>query len=149
MPNICVCLCLGFRLESLKPEPERDSQQKPPPPSIYLVVHLRGKMASVAPSRLAALTRLRCSVFGTSYNPTSQRTGAKYLRRRLQGPSMLKYYPLEASFAALNRANPEWKLIDQDEQQRLQDIEDRKKRGKGTPKKSTAKGDSRRTQRKR
>ncbi|KAH9017664.1 hypothetical protein EDB84DRAFT_680629 [Lactarius hengduanensis] len=51
------------------------------------------KMASVAPSRLAALARLRSVIFQTSYNPTSQRTGAKYLKRRLRGPSMMDYYP--------------------------------------------------------
>ncbi|KAI0062153.1 hypothetical protein BV25DRAFT_1916427 [Artomyces pyxidatus] len=106
-------------------------------------------MTCITPSRIAALTRLRSSIFQTSYNPTSMRTGAKYLRRRLQGPSMMQYYPLEVDFAALNRANPGWNLIDRDEQQRLQDIEDRKKRGKGTPTKAKNKGEGRRAQRKR
>ncbi|THH21459.1 hypothetical protein EW146_g102 [Bondarzewia mesenterica] len=106
-------------------------------------------MASVAPSRLAALTRLRCSIFQASYNPTSQRTGAKYLRRRLQGPSMMQYYPQQVSFAALNHENPGWNLVDPVEQQRFQDVEDRKIRGKGAPKKAKNKGESRRANRKR
>ncbi|KAH0584626.1 hypothetical protein H2248_010159 [Termitomyces sp. 'cryptogamus'] len=101
------------------------------------------------PSQLKALTRLRCAVFQTSYNPTSMRTGAKYLRARLRGPSMLKYYPPVINIAQLARKYPELELVDEDEEQRLQDIEDRKKRGKGAPKKAKTKADSRRTQRKR
>ena len=125
-------------------------------------------MAAVIPSRLAALTRLRCSIFGTSYNPTSIRTGAKYFRARLRGPSMVKYYPPEIRISSLARQYPELELVDEDEEQRLQDVEDKKRRGKGPPKKAKTKGtyilhrsawsrkryslpsaDSRRTQRKR
>ncbi|OCH86186.1 hypothetical protein OBBRIDRAFT_821186 [Obba rivulosa] len=102
-----------------------------------------------APSRLAALTRLRCSIFQTSYNPTSVRTGAKYLRARLRGPSMLKYYPTELSVAKFNAfAQGEWTMIDADEIQREKDVEDKKKRGKGAPKKAKRKEDSRRLKRK-
>lgn len=99
-------------------------------------------MASVAPSRLAALARLRCSIFQTSFNPTSMRTGAKYLRKRLVGPSMLNYYPREVSIAKLNSWNPGWDLVDLKEQQRVQDVDAKKKRGKGTPKKAKTKGTS-------
>ncbi|KAG5350766.1 hypothetical protein C0989_009356 [Termitomyces sp. Mn162] len=77
------------------------------------------------------------------------RTGAKYLRARLRGPSMLKYYPPVINIAQLARKYPELELVDEDEEQRLQDIEDRKKRGKGAPKKAKTEADSRRTQRKR
>lgn len=97
-------------------------------------------MASIAPSRLAALIKTRCTVFQTSYNPTSARTGAKYLRARLRGPSMMNYYPPTLSFASIIREFPEMELVDVAEQQRLQDIEDRKKRGKGAPKKAKSKG---------
>ncbi|KAF5387018.1 hypothetical protein D9615_002047 [Tricholomella constricta] len=106
-------------------------------------------MAAVIPSRLTTLTRLRCSIFQTSYNPTSARTGAKYLRARLRGPSMVKYYPTVINIAQLARKYPALELVDEDEEQRLQDIEDRKKRGKGAPKKAKSKADSRRNQRKR
>ncbi|RDB19315.1 Mitochondrial 37S ribosomal protein S27 [Hypsizygus marmoreus] len=106
-------------------------------------------MAAVMPSRLAALTRLRCSIFQTSYNPTGVRTGAKYLRARLRGPSMLKYYPPEINLAQIARKYPELEIVDEVEEQRLQDVEDRKKRGKGAPKKAKTKADSRRNQRKR
>ena len=97
-------------------------------------------MASIAPSRLAALVKTRCTVFQTSYNPTSVRTGAKYLRARLRGPSMLNYYPPTLSLASIIREFPELELVDAAEQQRLQDVEDRKKRGKGAPKKAKSKG---------
>lgn len=94
------------------------------------------------PSRLAALTRLRCQVFQTSYNPTSMRTGAKYLKRRLRGPSMLEYYPEQPDIAALIRQFPDEGLRNTAEETRLQDIIDKKARGKGTPKKAKTKGES-------
>ena len=97
-------------------------------------------MASIAPSRLAALAKTRCTVFQTSYNPTSVRTGAKYLRARLRGPSMMNYYPPTLSLSSIIRQFPEMELVDATEQQRLQDVEDRKKRGKGAPKKAKSKG---------
>ncbi|KAK1220989.1 mitochondral 37S ribosomal protein S27 [Marasmius sp. AFHP31] len=104
-------------------------------------------MASVAPSRLAKLTKLRCSIFQTVYNPTGIRTGAKYLRARLRGPSMIHYYPPVLDYARVMRQYPELELIDEDEEQRLQDVEDKKKRGKGAPKKAKTKADGRRQQR--
>ena len=98
------------------------------------------KMASVAPSRLAALTRLRSVVFQTSYNPTSQRTGAKYLKRRLRGPAMVDYYPEQLSISLLNKQFEGLNLVDEAEEQRLQDVADKKKRGKGAPKKAKSAG---------
>ncbi|KAH9958516.1 mitochondrial ribosomal subunit S27-domain-containing protein [Lactifluus volemus] len=106
-------------------------------------------MALVAPSRLAVLTRLRSVIFQTSYNPTSQRTGAKYLKRRLRGPSMNDYYPYQLSISAINKEFKGLDLVDEDEEQRLQDVADKKKRGKGAPKKAKSAADSRRTQRRR
>ena len=97
-------------------------------------------MASAAPSRLAALARLRSVIFQTSYNPTSQRTGAKYLKRRLRGPSMNDYYPHQLSISAINKEFQGLDLIDEDEEQRLQDVADKKKRGKGAPKKAKSAG---------
>ncbi|KAG8709452.1 hypothetical protein FRC08_018325 [Ceratobasidium sp. 394] len=107
----------------------------------------------VAPSRnrIQDLIRLRCSIFGTSYNPTSIRTGAKYLRARLKGPSMLRYYPEPLSFKQINNMFPkgELDLPDYDEWQRLIDVGNRKARGKGTPKKAKTPADSRRLAKKR
>ena len=97
--------------------------------------------AVIRPSQLAALTRTRCSIFQTAYNPTSARTGAKYLRARLRGPSMVKYYPPEANIAKVIRQWPELEMRNYAEEERLQDVEDRKKRGKGAPKKAKEKGE--------
>lgn len=96
--------------------------------------------AAIRPMRLAALTRSRCSIFQTAYNPTSARTGAKYLRARLRGPSMVKYYTPEANIAQIMRQWPELEMINFAEEGRLQDVEDKKKRGKGAPKKAKEKG---------
>lgn len=90
----------------------------------------------VSKLRLAALTKLRCEIFQTTYNPTSYRTGAKYLRRRLRGPSMLGYYPPEFNFAKILRTHKELEMIDEDEEERLVDVAERRKRGKGPPKKA-------------
>ena len=53
---------------------------------------------------------------------------------------MINYYPEVISIAAMKKNNPGWEIQDEDEIQRLQDIEDKKKRGKGAPKKAKSKG---------
>lgn len=97
-------------------------------------------MAALAPGRLAALTRMRCEIFQTTYNPTSVRTGAKYLRARLRGPSMVKYYPEQLTVATFNRMPGDFRIQDWDEYERLGDVEEKKRRGKGVPKKAKTKG---------
>lgn len=97
-------------------------------------------MAAVAPARLAALTRLRCEVFQTAYNPTSVRTGAKYLRAHLRGPAMIQYYPDELTVAKFNRMPGNFKVQDWQEYQRLADVEEKKRRGKGAPRKAKTPG---------
>ncbi|KIK96674.1 hypothetical protein PAXRUDRAFT_137973 [Paxillus rubicundulus Ve08.2h10] len=107
--------------------------------------------AAVTSGRLTALTKTRCSIFQTAYNPTSARTGAKYLRARLRGPSMVKYYPqdIDLSMSKLAKQWPELELVNFAEAQRLRDVEAKKARGKGVPTKAKDKTQSRRTQRKR
>lgn len=100
----------------------------------FLFLHII--MATIAASRIAALNRLRCSIFQTSYNPESIRTGAKYLRARLKGPSLINYYPEEVNMSTFGKGFPDVGFVDLDEEQRLQDIIDKKKRGKGTPRKA-------------
>ncbi|OSD02132.1 hypothetical protein PYCCODRAFT_1390760 [Trametes coccinea BRFM310] len=106
-------------------------------------------MAAVAPARLAALNRLRCEIFQTAYNPTSVRTGAKYLRARLRGPSMIRYYPDQLTVAQFNRMPGDFKIQNWEEYQRLADVEEKKRRGKGVPKKAKSPAESRRMSRKR
>lgn len=92
----------------------------------------------VAPSSSAvsSLKALQAKVFGTSYNPTHARTGAKYLRARLQGPSMLGYYPPTVNFRAIEKLAPGLgRLQDVREIQREKDVERKKMLGKGPPKK--------------
>ena len=96
--------------------------------------------AFIPPSRLSLLTKLRCAIFQTSYNPTSARTGAKYLKRRLRGPSMVSYYPEEFNISKIVKSYPELEMVDEDEVERFADVADRRRRGKGAPKKAKTKG---------
>lgn len=96
--------------------------------------------AFIQPSRLAALKQLQCSIFQTSYNPNSLRTGAKYLRARLRGPSMMAYYPQSFDIAQITRRYSELEMVNEDEEERFQDVLDRKRRGKGAPKKAKSAG---------
>ncbi|KAI5477935.1 hypothetical protein MNV49_005724 [Pseudohyphozyma bogoriensis] len=90
-------------------------------------------------SRLLALTKLRTQIFGTTFNPANLRIGSKVLKARLRGPSMLQYYgPRLTGFASLNAQIPDLALVDPLEEQRLIDLETRRKRGKVTPKKGNS-----------
>jgi hypothetical protein len=107
--------------------------------------------------RLLELQKLRCEIFQTSYNPSSRRTGAKYLRARLRGPSIVQYYPPRLSVSRLNKivahendffvkAHPDGVepvfLPDEVEEQRLADVASLKARGKGKPRKAKKEGQS-------
>lgn len=52
------------------------------------------------------LSSLRSPIFNTSHNPTNARTGAKYLKRRLKGPSAINYYPTPINLKKMNSKNP-------------------------------------------
>lgn len=94
--------------------------------------------AVVTPSRLTALVQARCAIFKTAYNPTSTRTGAKYFRARLRGPSMVNYYPqdIDLSMSKFAKEWPELELVNFAEAQRLWDVDMKKARGKGAPTKA-------------
>ena len=95
----------------------------------------------IDPARLQALKQLQCSIFSTTYNPTNARNGAKYLKGRLRGPSMVQYYPPRITFKDIEKMlGGEFGVTDLAEQQRLDDVEARKRRGKGAPKKAKTKG---------
>jgi len=87
-----------------------------------------------------ALRKVQCSIFSTTFNPTSARTGAKYLKGRLRGPSMVEYYPRTLSFKDINKSYPELNLVDEEEETRILDLMARKARGKGPPPKAKKKG---------
>jgi small subunit ribosomal protein S33 len=116
----------------------------------HLAKPLRAKMRP--PSQvLRAIAEAQSKVFSTTPPPPigqeSLRTGAKYLRKGLVGPSMLKYYPpilnlrsfapMFPELATYNEETGKMKTVLQDskEVQRLLDVERRKAMGKGPPKK--------------
>ncbi|KAF9530048.1 mitochondrial ribosomal subunit S27-domain-containing protein [Crepidotus variabilis] len=105
--------------------------------------------AFMQPSRLATLKQLQCNIFQTSYNPQSLRTGAKYFRARLRGPSMMAYYPKTFDIAQITRQYRDLEIVNEDEEERFQDVLERKRRGKGAPKKAKSAADSRRLGKKR
>lgn len=53
---------------------------------------------------------------------------------------MVKYYPQIPSIATIAKQYPQLGIVNKPETQRFQDIEDRKKRGKGAPKKAKTAG---------
>ena len=53
---------------------------------------------------------------------------------------MVDYYPQKLSFKQLSDAMPDVRLVNFEEEQRLFDVSERKKRGKGAPKKAKSKG---------
>jgi len=60
---------------------------------------------------------------------------------------MVKYYPKVPNFSQLIKQNLEIGWTNEEAKVRLQDIEDRKARGKGAPKKAKSEDDSRRKNR--
>jgi hypothetical protein len=53
---------------------------------------------------------------------------------------MIDYYPHQLSISAINKEFQGLDLIDEDEEQRLQDVADKEKRGKGAPRKAKSAG---------
>ncbi|KAF8311571.1 hypothetical protein DL93DRAFT_2083017 [Clavulina sp. PMI_390] len=113
--------------------------------------------------RMLQLLQTRSEIFQTAFNPKSLRTGAKYLRARLRGPSMVQYYPPRLSiprvngiiannaslFRSLDPAGMEpVYFTDEVEEQRLADVAALQFRGKGKPKKARTPEESRRAKKK-
>ncbi|KAI9219620.1 mitochondrial ribosomal subunit S27-domain-containing protein [Blastocladiella britannica] len=99
-------------------------------------------MASTLGAKVRALNALSCSVFQTVHNPTHARTGLRVLRDRLAGPQLTSYYPAEElNLTRLNAAlKPTGiKLVDFEDQLRLDKIKALKARGKGAPLKGQGK----------
>ncbi|KAG0000677.1 hypothetical protein BGZ80_009349 [Entomortierella chlamydospora] len=90
-----------------------------------------------ATSKLALINKISTAIFGNVYNPQGIRTGNKILRQRLVGPTINSYYPnvKQIKLREITKMVPEMNLIDQGEKTRLEDLAERKKRGKGPPKK--------------
>lgn len=54
---------------------------------------------------------------------------------------MVDYYPATMSYREINRMFPELAVVDEDEVQRLKDLQGRKDRGKGAPPKAKSAGE--------
>ncbi|KAF2158121.1 hypothetical protein K461DRAFT_290369 [Myriangium duriaei CBS 260.36] len=91
-------------------------------------------------SRIQALIQTQCRIFNTIYNPERLRAGNKILRQRLKGPSLAAYYPRRiATIKDLAKAYPDYEIVDEDEDDRLENVQITKSRGKGPPKKKRTK----------
>ena len=97
-------------------------------------------------SRLHVLLNQQCRIFSHTFNPSGARIGTSVLRQRLRGPSVAAYYPrkgptVKTLLQALRKADPDADLDtwDDREQQRFEDLEHVKARGKGAPKKKRSK----------
>lgn len=93
-------------------------------------------------ARLLALAKARASVFGNTFNPECLRTGAKVLRRSLRG-DLIKdyYYPADRTLpriSVLNKLFPDLHCADPDELRRVAKNADKRRKGKGAPKKLKA-----------
>ena len=52
---------------------------------------------------------------------------------------MVSYYPEEFNINKIVKANPELEMVNDEEEERFADVADRRKRGKGAPKKAKTK----------
>ena len=53
---------------------------------------------------------------------------------------MVSYYPEEFNISKIVKSYPELEMVDEDEVERFADVADRRRRGKGAPKKAKTKG---------
>lgn len=105
------------------------------------------KPAKEIKNTLPKLEKLRCTIFDKFYNPDNLRVGVEVWEKPLLGPSLRNYYGSRTNinfseFMSSFRKNLEgtdFKLQDQREIDRLQYVEERKRIGKGAPKKKNEK----------
>ncbi|CDR39207.1 CYFA0S03e00848g1_1 [Cyberlindnera fabianii] len=86
-------------------------------------------------ARLLQLAQVQAKIFNQVFNPTGERTGAKYLKQKLKGDVIKSYYgPTEfITTKQLNAKFPMYKFVDPEEEYRLDILASRKRRGKGAP----------------
>ncbi|KAI5209012.1 hypothetical protein E4T39_01100 [Aureobasidium subglaciale] len=89
------------------------------------------------------LMETQCAIFNTTFNPQGFRTGNSVLRQRLRGPAMAAYYPRRvATFTDLQKAYPGFETFDDYEEDRVENVQISKSRGKGAPKKKRTAAES-------
>ncbi|PWW76763.1 hypothetical protein C7212DRAFT_351963 [Tuber magnatum] len=111
--------------------------------AISTIVKLLPTKALPSRERLQELAKTSARIFSTTYNPHNLRTGNRVLRERLKGPTLLDYYLPGRRFGVtdLRRHFPMLSFVDEEERQRLQDVQSKKARGKGAPKKKKGAND--------
>ncbi|KAI1820654.1 mitochondrial ribosomal subunit S27-domain-containing protein [Xylaria intraflava] len=95
-------------------------------------------MAAVSRTRLLDFMKVQCQIFSATFNPDGIRMGNKVLRKRLRGPSLLKYYPPKGpTFDDLVSQFKDMDIVtwNEPEDDRQEHLAGRRQRGKGTPKK--------------
>ncbi|KAF2861941.1 hypothetical protein K470DRAFT_26139 [Piedraia hortae CBS 480.64] len=99
---------------------------------------------SVPRPLILTLQQIQSKVFNTIFNPSALRLGNKILKQPLRGALLSAYYPRRvATFRELKGLYPNYDLYDEKEETRLEDLEARKKRGKGNPRKKRSGAESR------
>ncbi|CAK7568228.1 MAG: mitochondral 37S ribosomal protein S27 [Sporothrix epigloea] len=94
---------------------------------------------SVARARILDLMKVQCKVFSTTFNPEGIRMGNKILRQRLRGPALASYYPRRiVTIKDLQREFPDFTIINEEEEDRLEHLAGLRARGKGNAKKNAA-----------
>ncbi|OBA19686.1 hypothetical protein METBIDRAFT_45999 [Metschnikowia bicuspidata var. bicuspidata NRRL YB-4993] len=92
-------------------------------------------------NQLKQVQKLSAEIFGETYNPTGIRNGSEVLRAPLRGKEIASYYGVNESaptFKDFKKWFPELNFIDPKETYRMKMVIDRKKRGKGAPKKKSS-----------
>ncbi len=69
--------------------------------------------------------KVQCEIFNQAYNPKQLRTGAKFLRKPLKGPTIRNYYnpPDFPTIKTLQAAFPQFKFYNEYEAKRLASID--------------------------
>ncbi|CAK7267808.1 hypothetical protein SEPCBS57363_002778 [Sporothrix epigloea] len=94
---------------------------------------------SVTRARILDLMKVQCKVFSTTFNPEGIRMGNKILRQRLRGPALASYYPRRiVNIKDLQREFPDFTIINEEEEDRLEHLSGLRARGKGNAKKNAA-----------
>ncbi|OMH85615.1 Mitochondrial 37S ribosomal protein S27 [Zancudomyces culisetae] len=90
------------------------------------------------------IAKLSAKIFGNFFNPTNARSGGRILRKKPYGSKIGSYYltPEEIQYARIRNfkalfKDSDSKPVDYLEIERLNRVEQMKKRGKGAPRKKT------------
>ncbi|KAF2750405.1 hypothetical protein M011DRAFT_465163 [Sporormia fimetaria CBS 119925] len=105
---------------------------------------------AVPRARILDLMKVQCRVFNTTFNPNRQRLGTRILHERLKGEAVASYYPPRiGTIKQLQALYPEYQILDEKEEDRLEHLTIARSRGKENPKKKRTAAESKKFTRKR